>query len=244
MSSDPLDNLRRAAATFNERQQLFGDNWRERFGETMAALYPRGFTAVNVDDWNQLGVLVWVVGKLTRWTAQPGGHADSAHDLINYAAMLEALTTPNVSGSPENWPSKPTPQPTLQNPTRGVVEELCQAILDDPGRPPETWNLVAGHVVAWGQARGLHATDDLMPQTVKLLEEYQELLNAVRQDDAPEILDALGDMLVVMINLMVVYNNRFGRELCRGVLTDALLGAYQTIQARTGKTVNGVFIKS
>lgn len=245
MSSNPLDNLAAAADVFRQHHAKYGDLWRNQFGDIMCGLFPRGYTAVNRADWDRLGVLNWCVHKLMRWSATPDGDQDSAHDLINYAAMLEALTPARkLPPEAENGPSQPTPKPPLCNPTPSTFAELCQTIQDDPGQLPGRWSLVAGHVVAWGEARGLHDTTDLMPQTVKLLEEYQELLNAVRQDNELEIQDAIGDMLVVMINLVVVFNNRFGRERCRGVLTDALLGAYQTIQARTGKTVNGVFIKS
>jgi len=95
MSSDPLQNLERAAATFRERNAQYGDSWR-RFGTVAAALFPDGVTIRTEADWARWGVLFHVIDKLSRYAGAP--HRDSAHDLINYAAMLEALTNDVGSG--------------------------------------------------------------------------------------------------------------------------------------------------
>jgi hypothetical protein len=82
-----------AAQTYDERSRVYGDTYKN-FGGAIAAMFPNGLTVKSADDWNRLGVMVMAVGKLTRYAAQfeNGGHKDSAHDLINYAAMLEELT--------------------------------------------------------------------------------------------------------------------------------------------------------
>jgi hypothetical protein len=95
------DNLDRGAATFRERNATYGDNYL-RFGEVMAAVFPEGLAidAGDVAGFNRLGVLIQCISKLTRYTQNfaAGGHLDSAHDLMVYAAMLEELTLPRGAG--------------------------------------------------------------------------------------------------------------------------------------------------
>lgn len=95
----PSDILRQAAATFEQRNALYGDSYKS-YGNVMVALFPNGLKVNTADDWNRLGVLNMIVSKLTRYAAnmEAGGHKDSAHDTIVYAAMLEELTDEN--GSP------------------------------------------------------------------------------------------------------------------------------------------------
>jgi hypothetical protein len=85
--------LRAAAKTFEERNALYGDNYKH-FGHVMAATFPNGLTVADAESWNRLGLLVQTVSKMTRYAAnfERGGHQDSAHDLCVYAAMLEELT--------------------------------------------------------------------------------------------------------------------------------------------------------
>lgn len=86
--------LEAAAATWRQRNALYGDNYK-RFGAVMVALFPNGLTLDTVDDFNRLGVFVQCVSKLSRYAENisRGGHQDSAHDLAVYAAMLEELTS-------------------------------------------------------------------------------------------------------------------------------------------------------
>lgn len=85
--------LQTAAKTFEERNKVYGDNYKH-FGHVMAAAFPGGLAVESAEDWNRLGLLVQCVSKLTRYAASfdKGGHKDSAHDLCVYAAMLEELT--------------------------------------------------------------------------------------------------------------------------------------------------------
>jgi hypothetical protein len=87
------DLLRSAASTYEERNKLYGDNYK-RFGDVMLALLPAGVKLETKEQWNRFGVFFHVVGKVTRYAANidAGGHTDSAHDLSVYAAMLEELT--------------------------------------------------------------------------------------------------------------------------------------------------------
>jgi len=84
--------LREGADTYEQRNALYGDNYRN-FGRVMQALFPRGIECQTVDDYNRLGVLVQIVGKLGRYCEQfgNGGHDDSLLDLAVYSQMLREL---------------------------------------------------------------------------------------------------------------------------------------------------------
>lgn len=86
--------LEAAARTFAERGKLYGQAYKD-FGHVMVQLFPEGFTARTADDWVKLGLIKNIVAKLTRYCGTlptAGGHVDSAHDGINYFAMLEEVT--------------------------------------------------------------------------------------------------------------------------------------------------------
>jgi hypothetical protein len=87
------DLLRAAAATYEERNKLYGDNYK-RFGQVMLMMLPEGIKTETADDWNRLGIFVQVVSKVMRYAQNinEGGHKDSAHDTTVYASMLEELT--------------------------------------------------------------------------------------------------------------------------------------------------------
>ena len=71
-------------------------------------------------------------------------------------------------------------------------------------------------------------------QYVKLQEEAGELAKALLTDDKPEIVDAIGDMVVVLTNL--AHLQGYSIEYC-------IDEAYSVIAARTGKMINGTFVK-
>ena len=75
---------------------------------------------------------------------------------------------------------------------------------------------------------------DTMTQYVKLQEEAGELAKALLKDDQPEVIDAIGDMVVVLTNLAHQ----------RGVHIETCIAeAYKVISKRTGKMINGTFVK-
>jgi NTP pyrophosphatase (non-canonical NTP hydrolase) len=61
-----------------------------------------------------------------------------------------------------------------------------------------------------------------------------ELASAMGKDDIVNIIDAIGDIQVVLIILAAQYNLD---------VDDCLNTAYLQIKDRKGKTVNGIFIK-
>lgn len=86
------DMLREAAATYEERNKLYGDNYK-RHGWLMKALFPQGLHLKTESDFNRYGVFVQMVSKVSRYAEQfnNGGHEDSLLDESVYAAMLREL---------------------------------------------------------------------------------------------------------------------------------------------------------
>lgn len=86
------DMMREAADVFEQRAELYGDNYK-RFGLIMRALFPRGLRLASADDHNRFGVLVQCVSKLTRYAEnfERGGHDDSCVDSAVYWTMLREL---------------------------------------------------------------------------------------------------------------------------------------------------------
>ena len=52
----------------------------------------------------------------------------------------------------------------------------------------------------WAQERGLYDSGNTVTQYVKLQEECGELAKALLKDDQPEVIDAIGDIVVVLTN--------------------------------------------
>ena len=75
---------------------------------------------------------------------------------------------------------------------------------------------------------------DLDRFLVDVQEEAGELAKALLTDDKPEIVDAIGDMVVVLTNL--AHLQGYSIEYC-------IDEAYSVIAARTGKMINGTFVK-
>ena len=86
----------------------------------------------------------------------------------------------------------------------------------------------------WANERGLYEHGDPKTQIVKLTEEMGELAKATLNNDKPEIIDAIGDMVVVLTNLAYLQNVDI--ETC-------IAEAYNVISKRTGKMSNGTFVK-
>lgn len=99
-------------------------------------------------------------------------------------------------------------------------------------------------VLEWGRQRGLHDTDDLRGQLTKLTEELGEIAAGVARDDDERILDGAGDLLVVLINFGAVWSKLYlTPDSSHDFLRRSLEHAWRQIAERTGKTVNGVFVK-
>jgi len=86
----------------------------------------------------------------------------------------------------------------------------------------------------WAEQRGLYEKGDAKTQLIKLQEEMGELAKATLENDKPEIIDAIGDMVVVLTNL--AHLNEVHIETC-------ISAAYNEIKDRKGKMNNGTFVK-
>lgn len=90
-------------------------------------------------------------------------------------------------------------------------------------------------VKQWASNRGIDKPENATKQVMKAMEELGELSAGVNKMDREKQIDSLGDLQVVLIILA----KQLGID-----YVGALESAYDVIKNRTGKTVNGVFIKS
>ncbi len=86
----------------------------------------------------------------------------------------------------------------------------------------------------WAKDKGIYEKGDAKTQYVKLMEEAGELAKALLKDDEPEIVDAIGDIAVVLTNLAHLRGYK---------IEDCMDSAYDVIKNRTGKMENGTFKK-
>ena len=86
----------------------------------------------------------------------------------------------------------------------------------------------------WAAVRGIYEGGNSHTQYVKLQEEAGELAKALLINDKPEIVDAIGDMVVVLTNLAYLEGLN---------IEDCIDSAYMEICQRKGKMINGTFIK-
>jgi len=86
----------------------------------------------------------------------------------------------------------------------------------------------------WADERGIYDKGDTKTQLIKLQEEMGELAKATLEKDQAEVIDAIGDMVVVLTNL--AHLNNVHIETC-------IAEAYNVISKRKGKMINGTFVK-
>ena len=86
----------------------------------------------------------------------------------------------------------------------------------------------------WAKKRGLYEEGDIKTQYIKLQEEAGELARAIVKADEPEIVDAIGDIVVVLTNLAHLAGHN---------IEDCIDTAYNVIARRKGKMINGTFVK-
>jgi NTP pyrophosphatase (non-canonical NTP hydrolase) len=89
-------------------------------------------------------------------------------------------------------------------------------------------------VLGWAENRGILAAGTVEGQMNKLAEECKELVDALAENNKEEIADAIGDIQVVLIILAELQGMSAYECLCK---------AYGVIAQRSGKMVNGVFVK-
>lgn len=89
-------------------------------------------------------------------------------------------------------------------------------------------------VIQWATTRGLIANSNPRTQLLYTLTELGETADAVLKGDLSKTIDGLGDTVVTLILVA---------ELSGIDLVDCLAAAYAEIKYRSGKLVDGVFIK-
>ena len=89
-------------------------------------------------------------------------------------------------------------------------------------------------VEQWAKEKGILNNATTIKQAMKTQEELTELMNAILNEDDAEIVDAIGDIMVTLII----------QAKMQGVtIEECLESAYNVISKRTGKMVNGLFVK-
>ena len=86
----------------------------------------------------------------------------------------------------------------------------------------------------WAKDRGLYDGGDPKTQALKLVEEVGETCRAIIKEDYDEVIDGIGDCVVVLTNLA---------ELADTTIEECIDAAYNEIKNRTGKMDNGTFKK-
>jgi len=86
----------------------------------------------------------------------------------------------------------------------------------------------------WADERGLYENGDTKTQALKLVEEVGETCRAILKEDFEEVIDGIGDCVVVLVNLAEL----------QGVSIEACIeAAYEEIKGRNGKMANGTYVK-
>ena len=86
----------------------------------------------------------------------------------------------------------------------------------------------------WAQERGLYDKGNAHTQYVKLQEEAGELAKALLDSNHDEVIDAIGDMIVVLTNLAHMEGLK---------IENCIDSAYNEIKNRKGEMINGTFVK-
>jgi NTP pyrophosphatase (non-canonical NTP hydrolase) len=87
----------------------------------------------------------------------------------------------------------------------------------------------------WANERGLYEEGDIKTQFIKMQEEAGELARAIIKADEPEIVDAIGDIVIVLTNLAHLAGHN---------IEDCISTAYDVISKRKGSMINGSFVKN
>lgn len=100
---------------------------------------------------------------------------------------------------------------------------------------PLTFEQLTRNVQEWAAARGIYARSNARAHLLKAFSELGELADAELKWGAPAARDAVGDVLVCLINFCAMRDFD---------ITDCLAGAWDEIKDRKGHMVpGGVFVK-
>ena len=108
----------------------------------------------------------------------------------------------------------------------GLIKEVINL-----AETPNIYDLIR----TWATKKGIYKTGDSKTQYVKLMEEAGELAQALLKNDETEVIDAIGDMVVVLTNLAKLRGHN---------IEDCVASSYSVIKDRQGKMINGTFVKN
>ena len=108
------------------------------------------------------------------------------------------------------------------------IDTSCDTECDDCGE--EIFDCIR----IWANERGLYDKGDPKTQYIKLMEETGEIGRAILKKDTEQIVDGIGDAVVVLTNLA---------ELIGVPIEECIQHAYSIISKRKGKMINGTFVK-
>lgn len=122
---------------------------------------------------------------------------------------------------------------SMYNEDRSYIynKAFYEAFQAEPAIPVDN---VFESIRGWARDRGIYDSGDVKTQLIKLYEETGELAQAVLKKDDDDIIDAIGDSVVVLTNLATLAG--YDIEHCINT-------AYAEISGRTGSMVNGTFVK-
>lgn len=95
-------------------------------------------------------------------------------------------------------------------------------------------NVLVAQVEQWSKDKGLDQAES-SKQFLKVVEEVGEVASALARGQHAELKDGIGDVVVTLI--ILAQQNGLTIE-------DCLQTAYEVISKRTGKMIDGVFVKS
>ena len=100
---------------------------------------------------------------------------------------------------------------------------------------PLTFEQLTRNVQEWAAARGIYEHSSARAQLLKAFSEMGELADAEIEDDGPAAADAVGDVLVCLINYCTLHG--LG-------ITSCLAAAWDEIKDRKGRMIpGGAFVK-
>ena len=112
----------------------------------------------------------------------------------------------------------------------------------------------------WAKQKGIYNKGDVKTQALKLIEEVGELSKAILNEDEEELIDAIGDCVVVLTSLAELGTVYFNPINCKNYPAEPCVipceecndtcsieycinSAYKVISKRKGQMKNGTFIK-
>lgn len=100
----------------------------------------------------------------------------------------------------------------------------------------QSFSMTEFQVMQWAEKRGIYENGTALGQASKTVEEACELLVAIAKNDKAEIADAIGDVMVTLVNVAALTDMD---------VRQCFYQAYKTIEPRQGyMNKDGVFVKN